>query len=80
MLQGNEKENNIKHMMSSRLAYFQERMLPVDEIEAENLAEEIRSNLPSLGYLTISNALQWRLQYIRVIEKTGRIDGIIKVK
>ncbi|MDR1959761.1 MAG: hypothetical protein LBQ54_12085 [Planctomycetaceae bacterium] len=67
-------------MMSSRLAYFQERMLPVDEIEAENLAEEIRSNLPSLGYLTISNALQWRLQYIRVIEKTGRIDGIIKVK
>ncbi len=31
------------------------------------------------GYLTISNALQWRLQYSRVIAKAGEIDGIIKV-
>jgi hypothetical protein len=30
-----------------------------------------RSTPPELGYLTISNALQWRLQYSRVIEQAG---------
>ena len=29
------------------------------------------SHRPRLGYLTISNALQWRLQYSRVIEQAG---------
>ncbi len=32
-----------------------------------------------LGYLTISNALQWRLQYRRVIEQAGQVDGIVRV-
>ncbi|MCK5508051.1 MAG: hypothetical protein KAI50_05985, partial [Desulfobacterales bacterium] len=49
------------------LAFFQERMLPVDEIEADRIAEELLQNKPVVGYLTISNALQWRLQYSRVI-------------
>lgn len=43
------------------LAFFQERMLPVDETQAESLANEVLQNPPGLGYLTISNALQWRL-------------------
>jgi len=47
------------------LAFFQERLLPVDEIQAQKLAEKILQNPPVLGYLTISNALQWRLQYSR---------------
>ena len=62
------------------LAFFQERMLPVDEIEAGNLADEILQAPPQLGYLTISNALQWRLQYSRVIEQAGSVGGILRLK
>ncbi|SOD03650.1 hypothetical protein SAMN05216486_11615 [bacterium JGI 053] len=57
-------------------AYMLERNLPVDEIELYKLAEEILERPPALGYLTISNALQWRLQYRRVIDFAGSIDGI----
>ncbi len=62
------------------LGFFAERMLPVDDIEAERIAEELLVNPPLIGYLTISNALQWRLQYSRVIEKAGQISGIKRVK
>jgi hypothetical protein len=58
------------------LAFFSERMLPIDEIQAQVLADEILSNPPEIGYLTISNALQWRLQYSRVIQKAGTVEGI----
>jgi hypothetical protein len=58
------------------LAYFSERMLPLDDIQARSLAEEVLRNPPQLGYLTISNALQWRLQYNRVIQKAGSVPGI----
>ncbi len=61
------------------LAFFQERLLPVDEIQAQKLAEKILQNPPVLGYLTISNALQWRLQYSRVIQEAGNVEGINKV-
>ena len=61
------------------LAFFEERMLPVDSIEAHDLMEDILRNPPEIGYLTISNALQWRLQYSRVIEKAGFVDGIHRV-
>ena len=62
------------------LAFFQERLLPVDEIEAGNLADEVLRAPPQLGYLTISNALQWRLQYSRVIEQAGSIGGILRLR
>ena len=58
------------------LAYFAERMLPVSDILAETLADEVLRSAPPLGYLTISNALQWRLQYSRAIEQAGLVDGI----
>ena len=61
------------------LAFLEERMLPVDSIEAQNIVDEVIKNPPKIGYLTISNALQWRLQYRRIIEKAGEIDGVIKV-
>jgi hypothetical protein len=61
------------------LAFFQERMLPVEEIEAESLAEEVLRDPPELGYLTVSNALQWRLQYGRVIEQAGKVVGILRL-
>lgn len=58
------------------MAFMSEKNLPVDEIELNNLATEIIKNPPKQGYLTISNALQWRLQYTRVIEKAGSVDGV----
>lgn len=61
-------------------AFFQDKNLPVDEIEANNIANAILENPPLQGYLTISNALQWRLQYGRVISQAGEVDGIHKVR
>ena len=61
------------------LAFFEERMLPVDEVEAGALAGEVLRNPPEVGYLTVSNALQWRLQYSRVIEQAGKIGGILRL-
>jgi len=55
-------------------------MLPVDEIEASRIADELLNKTPKIGYLTISNALQWRLQYRRVIEKADQIPGIRRVR
>jgi len=31
-------------------------------------------------YLTISNALQWRLQYSRVIEQAGKVEGVLRLE
>ncbi len=62
------------------IAFFQDRFLPVDDIQAERLAKEVLETPPDTGYLTISNALQWRLQYSRVIEKAGAVEGIVRVK
>ena len=58
------------------MAFMLEKNLPVDEIELNNLAKEIIKNPPKQGYLTISNALQWRLQYARVIERAGLEVGV----
>ena len=62
------------------LAFMQERMLPVDEIEASQIAEELLARPPAIGYLTISNALQWRLQYRRVIERAGSVPGVHRLR
>jgi hypothetical protein len=61
------------------LGFFAERMLPVDEIGAGMLADEVMQKPPTLGYLTISNALQWRLQYSRAIEQAGIVRGILRL-
>ncbi len=55
-------------------------MLPVDDIGASNLADELLSNPPEIGYLTISNALQWRLQYSRVIERADSVSGVLRLR
>jgi hypothetical protein len=57
-----------------------DKMLPIDEIEATKIAKDLMVNPPEIGYLTISNALQWRLQYARVIDKAGQINGVVKVR
>lgn len=40
------------------IAFMLERNLPVDDIEANNIADEIIANPPLQGFLTISNAKQ----------------------
>jgi hypothetical protein len=57
-----------------------DRNLLVDEIEARKIADEILEHPPEQGYLTISNAYQWRLQYGRVIASAGDIEGIDKLR
>ena len=58
------------------MAFLFDRNLPIDDIQAEKLAHEIIAKTPQQGYLTISNALQWRLQYSRVVENAGKVNGV----
>jgi len=62
------------------IAFMQERMLPVDDIQAAEIAQELLQEPPEVGYLTISNALQWRLQYKRVIACAGAVEGLVRVR
>lgn len=62
------------------IAFFSEKNLPLDEIGAAALAQEVLDNRPAQGYLTISNALQWRLQYKRVIDEAGKVDGLTRIR
>ena len=62
------------------VAFLEERNFPLDDIGRNALSEEIMRRPPELGFLTISNALQWRLQYGRVIEKAGVEDGVEKLR
>lgn len=60
------------------IAIFQDRNLPGDDITYNELAEEILKNPPLQGYLTISNALQWRLQYGRIVAMSS-VEGVEKI-
>ncbi|MDL2213340.1 restriction endonuclease [Bacteroides sp. OttesenSCG-928-E20] len=61
------------------IGYLQDKNIPADEITLQNIAKEILKNPPMQGYLTISNALQWRLQYQRIVSLTEDISGIDKI-
>lgn len=76
ILQILENEGNTDDLV----AFLQDKNLPIDEIGAHVLAEEIIKHPPKQGYLTISNALQWRLQYGRVIQEAGKVKGVRRVK
>ena len=71
-----ENDGNVDDIIS----FLQDKNLPVDDMAARNLAERILEKPPLQGYLTISNALQWRLQYGRVIDQAGKIPGIKRVR
>ena len=43
------------------ISFLMDRNLPGDEIIFSNLADEILKNPPEQGYLTIFNALQWKI-------------------
>jgi hypothetical protein len=61
------------------VGYLMDRNIPADEIALYNLAKQILENPPQQGYLTISNALQWRLQYQRVVDLNIAVEGIYKI-
>lgn len=57
-------------------AFLNDHKIPADEITLMAMAKDILNNPPIVGYLTISNALQWRLQYGRIVTLDEAIDGI----
>ena len=61
------------------IAYLQDKNIPADEITLSKLAGQILETPPVQGYLTISNALQWRLQYQRIVTLSEDIIGISKI-
>lgn len=60
------------------VAFLEDRNLPLDDMGRETLARRIVADTPLVGYLTISNALQWRLQYGRAVATAAekRVDGV----
>jgi hypothetical protein len=65
-------DGNVDDLMSFMIS----RYLTTDEIELIALAEHVLQNRPEQGYLTISPALQWRLQYTRIKDEAGLVDGV----
>jgi hypothetical protein len=61
------------------IAFMMDKNLLIEEIEANAIAKQLLMNKPEQGYLTISNALQWRLQYRRVISQAGSVEGIDRI-
>lgn len=61
------------------IAYLQDKNIPADEIALSQLAEQILKAPTEQGYLTISNALQWRLQYQRIVTLSDEVKGINKI-
>lgn len=59
--------------------FLEDKRIPADFDVLYELAGQILENAPLQGYLTISNALQWRLQYGRVVKLTEEISGISKL-
>lgn len=60
-------------------AFLQDKNIPADEVTLAELAQRIITTPPEQGYLTISNALQWRLQYQRIVGMTNDVEGIEKI-
>ncbi len=57
-------------------AFLQERNLLLDDVGCRMLAERIVEDPPQQGYVTMSNAYQWRLAYTRTISIAGKVDGV----
>lgn len=61
------------------VAYLSDRNIPADEPTLYAMAKTILTTPPHQGYLTISNALQWRLKYGRVVNLSEEVEGISKL-
>jgi len=61
------------------IAFLDGIKLPADEITLKQIAALILQTNINTGYLTISNALQWRLQYARIRDLAEEITGIKQI-
>ena len=61
------------------VAFLEGIKLPADEITLQQIAGIILATEIPIGYLTISNALQWRLQYKRIVNLTDDVPGVEKI-
>jgi hypothetical protein len=68
-----------KAIVDDIIAYLNDKNLPADEVTLSELAEQILVSPPKQGYLTISNALQWRLQYQRIVDLNDDVTGITRI-
>lgn len=59
------------------IGFLYDRNIPADDIGYNRIANKILKSDIKQGYLTISNALQWRIQYSNIIKLNNKIDGII---
>lgn len=58
------------------IGYLYDRNIPGDDITLDRIADDILRYGVEQGYLTVSNALQWRLQYSRVISLRNEVRGV----
>jgi hypothetical protein len=58
-------------------AFLIEKNIPADESTLFQYAGWLAENPPAQGWLTMSNALQWRLQYGRIV--AGGIEGVTEI-
>ncbi|MDH6389662.1 hypothetical protein M2480_000627 [Parabacteroides sp. PFB2-12] len=61
------------------IGYLQDKNIPADDIVLSEIARQILKSPPEQGYLTISNALQWRLQYQRIVSLAEDVPGVEKI-
>lgn len=61
------------------LAFFQERMLPLDNDAAIPLAENVLRRPPAIGHLTTSAVRYWPSPYSRIIESAGSLKGVSRL-
>lgn len=60
-------------------AFLNDHHIPGDDVTLYHMAAEILDNPPLIGYLTVSNALQWRLQYGRIVMLDEDVEGIVPI-
>lgn len=60
-------------------AILADRNIPGDDITYRYIIHRIREKGVNQGYITITNALQWRASYRRVVEVSGTITGVDKL-
>lgn len=70
---------NNKGNVDDIYAFLSDHKIPADDVTLYHMAEDILKRPPEIGYLTISNALQWRLQYGRIVSLNENIPGITRI-
>ncbi len=74
ILQILENDGNSEEM----IAFMRDRNLPLGDIQAYQLAEEIFRNPPQIGYITICNPHLWRAQYCH--ESAENVAGVVRIR